>query len=125
MIPIRSILALLLASLFAVPIGWCCAVIELGANDVAAAARSCCGPSCDVPSEDAPSDLPLAPPRDCCCQRSAILLDSELRIGVPLVATVAVSSVDDARVGNTLRLPHSPLSRYGPPLHVLQCVWRC
>ena len=117
-----SLALLVVAGTFGLPAGWCCRV-PAGGNEIKAAARSCCGHK--APAEPSP----VQPVRSCCCPGDSIV-PAKLVVKAPVEDVAAVPLATVGEVGTALASELAAISftsaaDSGPPLRVLQCVWRC
>ncbi len=125
--------ALLLISTVGIvlPAGWCCVGARAEQPQASQPKRACCQRSCcQRRTVRKPVDcggIPGRPSVRCCCQRDAALPVKRVQQSVtPTVVlpipvyelTPVVTSVHDGA-------PSDWLLDEGPPLHLLQCVWRC
>ncbi|MGE0609451.1 MAG: hypothetical protein AB7O62_20335 [Pirellulales bacterium] len=111
------------ALLLAMPPGWCCRVPAI--KDAAVRKSSCCHQQ--TPERPAPSQMPGQPGLHCCCTRQATLPQAAVapdHDGVNAVAVLAETALGPLQ--QTLPLSHAlPAMAAGPPLRILNCVWRC
>lgn len=119
---LQSILVLVLA----LPPAWCCASpAPRPATDAAPVVQhSCCAPQSAPVSPDGDSSAPTPIATHCCCQKDwkpsptvepvefvALPVELLTDLAVPLLASADAVAAE-------------PIVN-DPPLHILQCVWRC
>jgi len=127
-----QLLAGVCSVILALPPGLCCG-LSLPSREVADAVpvqARCCQPAsqCDqIPrGNHAPDSKPGPSQGHCCCEREGTLPEKSLptlvgaALCLPFVAE-ALAPQPCAVQGLASVTVHFP----GPPLHVLQCVWRC
>jgi hypothetical protein len=117
------ILAVVNATLLALPPAWCCILpAEQMKGAPSKPAHSCCNSGHQESAPQKP-DVPSQPSRDCCCQQDrttppTVEPVSFLVLSVPLCDLLAAQP-EIADQGT------SPVVIFYPPLHVLHCIWRC
>jgi hypothetical protein len=125
----KSVLLQLLAvansAVLALPPGWCGAFMRHDRVQPAPVQATCCHRAAQGhPSKS--EQVPSRPTVECCCQRDATVPEKPVHLpdapplALPLVADIPAMLVGQPH-GETAGVFVSP----GPPLHVLQCVWRC
>jgi len=122
----RRILVHLCSVLLATPIGWCCWLPVVHADEKADEAKCCCTPKeKPVPSkQEAPQ-----PSRSCCCEAIPVISStSELTGKDPASALPAIlvpsASLAAISLASSVLDPRS-LHDPSPPLHLLHCLWLC
>lgn len=106
--------------LLALPAGICCADLS-GRSESAPAAQTTC---CRHPQSSQPHQ-PARPAAECCCDRDATLPTAS---AVPAALQGISHQVADTAIVFKRALDDlqdESLLQRGPPLRVLQCVWRC
>ena len=83
---------------------------------------ACCQAQHDVPS-DRPAE-PATPVDDCCCQADLTLSSNWVKVAAGDVAWMAGFLVEPEQTVATVGLTGRQSAHTGPPLRVLQCVWR-
>jgi hypothetical protein len=123
------------------PAGWCCSSVrgELFQSGQAQAAkdqaaqpkRACCQRSCcqrrAVRKTTDCGGVPGRPSVRCCCQRDAALQAKRVQQSVmpTVILPIPVSELLPVLPSVCDGAPSDWLLGEGPPLHLLQCVWRC
>jgi hypothetical protein len=123
LIPLALVLGLFL------PAGWCCrpadAQVAQHAVVQSPAAHGCCGKTSTSRSAERPG-VPVAPVRVCCCATDLVI--PPVKVRVPEFTVSLAAALNDAvlyRESNGLPAATESPQGAGPPLRVLQCVWRC
>lgn len=113
-----------IATLLALPPGWCCGMFQHVKADTAPEKTECC----QHPGPEKPSDnLPATPKAECCCSHEAAIPAKAVEpTDTPSVVLFAVPNLGDLYFGlertcDSVVLLFDP----GPKLHILKCVWRC
>jgi len=112
------------ALLLALPAGWCCLPAAPEGREVPVpSAPTCCASQEREPAPDDPS--PVHSDSSCCCQKDglrAMTAEQSLSLSTAILAVVPgiVAAQPEATALHTAVLVDA-----SPPLHVLQCVWRC
>jgi hypothetical protein len=110
----------------ALPPGWCSFCVRPSESKSVPAKATCC----HRPASKHPADSSKAPARpsvQCCCLRDATLPEKPIQqddstgLTLPVVADHVALDLVSTTAGVAALAPIST----GPPLHVLQCVWRC
>ena len=83
---------------------------------------ACCQARRDV-AADRPAE-PATPVDDCCCQADLTLSSNSLKVAFGPMASLVGFLVEPDRTLATSGLTGRPNAHTGPPLRVLQCVWR-
>jgi hypothetical protein len=107
----------------ALPAGWCGLFVRNGQAKCMPAKATCC----HGPASSEPSKAPAQPSVQCCCQRDATLPEKPIQwddAGRVVMPVVVDPLAPDLALLATNLTALAPIST-GPPLHVLQCVWRC
>ena len=109
----------------ALPPGWCGAFLRPDRAEPAPVQATCCHRTAQG-HPSSPEQVPARPTVECCCQRDVTVpekpphLPEAPPLHLPPVADIAAPLVVQT-YGEAAGVFVSP----GPPLHVLQCVWRC
>ncbi|MEQ8787876.1 MAG: hypothetical protein RIC55_16340 [Pirellulaceae bacterium] len=110
-------------ALLALPVGWCCAGGRATSMWEVSPTKGCCA------SQAAPQherSRPSPPAARCCCQRNVLLPATIVKLPQGEVASLDRIFSPAAHLrAISLEGPISFSCDTGPPLHVLQCVWRC
>jgi len=119
-----KLLALTSGILVGLPPGWCCAAPSPKAAELPPQpVHSCCQHEQPMPDKE---PAPAQPIQKCCCEKdlasppSPETTSPELAISIPLAIPDAPALLA-AGVSDLCFTDHFS----SPPLHVLQCVWRC
>jgi hypothetical protein len=118
-----QLVALGTSLVLALPPGWCSLFMRDGQANCAPAKATCC----HQPAPSNSSKAPARPSVQCCCLRDATLPEKPIQrddtggVVLPVVIDPVVLDLASSTAGVVAL---GPLSA-GPPLHVLQCVWRC
>lgn len=109
----------------ALPPGWCCPPVRHVRPESAPVPSTCCHGR--VPDRPADPEPPQAPVKaECCCQQEATVPEQPVQPPEPAVLAEPHMSGDPALVAGHVRADMvGVVAPPGPPLHVLQCVWRC
>jgi len=117
------------------PAGWCCSSVlgEQSQSDQHASQpkRACCQRSCcqrrAVRKTADCGGVPGRPSVRCCCQRDAALQAKRVQQSVAptVVLPIPVCELLPVLPSVCDGTPSDRLMGEGPPLHLLQCVWRC
>jgi hypothetical protein len=133
----RQVLAFTCSVLVALPPGWCC-FIETSPccqtqtppkKEQPADPPPCCCCHHQAGAEEHVSDVPAqpsAPQKLCCCEPTPSALPRIEKFSADLTAVLLPLPVEAPTVFS-VSVPTGPgsLLSSSPPLHVLQCVWRC
>jgi hypothetical protein len=118
-----QLVALGTSLVLALPPGWCGFFMHRGQAKCIPAEATCCR----RPDPSRSSKAPVRPSVQCCCLQDAVLpqrpiaWDGAASVVLPVVAdSLPLGGVSPTAAAAALE----PLAT-GPPLHVLQCVWRC
>jgi len=122
-IPFKSVV-LGLATLLALPPGWCCGTLQHDTAEAAPTKTECCQHSAPEQPRDG---LPVTPGVDCCCSHEATIPAKAVEVAeTPTVALFAIRDLGDLDLGAVRHCDSAALLLDpGPKLHVLQCVWLC
>src|SRR5262245_48834221 len=114
------------ALLLALPPGWCCAKTEGQPEKVPAKAKHCC--CCQEHSrkpDSGPNRLPTIPYKNCQCQKDSTAPQNPESLTLdPGIAITLPPDNSNGHAARNIQL-HDASSFSSPPLHVLQCLWRC
>lgn len=113
-----------LVLVLALPPAWCCArPASRTADPVAPAAQhSCCGHQSAPTSDESPAPTPIA--SNCCCQKDwkpSPTVEPVVLVALP-VELLADSVLSELA---TVEAVTASFEISDPPLHILQCEWRC
>lgn len=136
----------------ALPPGWCCMLapsrVQTGADQVVqqaeesapTARRSCCHRGVAGPQTGlAPTatEFTVAQPVGgcqhqsrtpqvrCCCTRDAVVREKAVDAPADALSVALVTEAAPLAAAPCVSQPQHVFPSLGPPLHVLQCVWRC
>lgn len=115
----------------ALPAGWCRAVAELRPSELVSS-KSCCCPN-DLPAAASPggsgtTSCPIpASQAACCCETRlpAPIKSASPPLDIELSVLAVRSPLAILCPISLLTGPSEPRTNFGPPLHVMKCVWRC
>jgi len=118
-----KVLQLSLVLVLALPPAWCCAAPVPRAADTAAPVvqHSCCSHRSAPASDESSAPVPVA--TQCCCQKD---WKPSPRVEPVIFTALPVELLTDLLP--ELAAGASLTAQYvvaNPPLHILQCVWRC
>jgi hypothetical protein len=125
--PVIRLLVLTNGLLLALPPGWCAALPIHRTKSPPPKVNCCC--SCKPPSPSErpdPKPSPRQPLQICCC-RGDLVVPPTLKIAVRDMAFAAVlDAPDDSGCHQGTAFADGLVGRFlPPPLHVLNCSWRC
>jgi hypothetical protein len=116
----------------ALPTGWCCTTFGREPAPAAHAKTHCCQRSCCQRRQmkqraDSGSLPPAGPNLRCCCQRDAALPVKRVQQSVaPTIVLPTVICDLSIDLRSTVGwISSDPSLGEGPPINLLQCVWRC
>jgi len=121
---IATLAVLIAAAAAGLPAGWCCRPVSAEVTATKKApAHNCCG------KKTAESPGTPVPRLSCCCSPTVSTLPKSVSVASPftgestaLVVPAGYLQAEVCREG-VLAVDQSPPA--GPPLNLLQCVWRC
>lgn len=123
---VSKLLILTSAVLLALPPGWCCITPnQKTAETPPKVPHSCCQLHQEQPTPDQ-EPVPRQPVQKCCCEKE--LPSPQNPETAPLELTFTHSVAIPAALSNDVGGVDGPSfdsSPFSPPLHILQCVWRC
>src|SRR5215471_14677199 len=119
-----KLLALVAGLPLVLPAGWCCAAPALTQARKPVTRPHCCSPTnSEMPPLPCPSSTPTKASEQCCSVDSvpAPSFKSPIVLGV----ASPIAAVDLPPLLAIPGLAGGPCPISSPPLHVVQCVWRC
>jgi hypothetical protein len=113
--------ALIAIAVLALPPGICCGMTGTAAQE-APAADACCHEDLNSPAEQR---VPAQPTTNCCCTLKAAATSSTVQAPESMAAGfLGVESIMAPPAIEAARFAAPAVVFTGPPLRILQCVWR-
>lgn len=114
------------ALLVALPPGWCCAKQVVKPEKAPAKAKHCC--CCPESSPKPQSGTNRLPPdffKNCCCQKDTTAPQNPESPALDLSPAISLVIDNSGKHAIHTAVLLDAASFSSPPLHILQCLWRC
>jgi hypothetical protein len=119
----KQTLVLVCALWLIMPPGWCCLPRSVASTPAKPVPKPCCCCPETPPSKD--NSAPVLPLTHCCCEKDWTKPPTPAPFDINLGLASLFVRVDGLADARPCHLSQPVYDFHSPPIHVLQCVWRC